>query len=209
MRFRNRALLVVAVGILLLGPFVGHAPTPVHAASPADQAVALVNAERARQGLPPLRVAPELAAAAQSYAQLMASRGFFSHDGPDGSTMVSRDQAAGYTNWTLLEENLAAGNATAPEAVAAWLASPEHRANILSPKVDETGVGFAVQPGSPYTYYWVEEFGARTGGSTLSFTIAPSPSASGANWTAPTGHSVSGDWLAWVRAHGDVDTVGL
>ncbi|HEX5417411.1 MAG TPA: hypothetical protein VFZ25_17235, partial [Chloroflexota bacterium] len=37
----------------------------------------------------------------------------------------------------------------------------------------------------------------------------PNPSTSAATWTASTGHTVSGDWLGWIRAHGDVDTVGL
>lgn len=209
MRLRKLALIVAMVSVLSLNPFMGGTLTVVHATSITDQAVTLINAERAKQGSPPLHVAPELAAAAQAYATEMATKGFFSHQGPDGSTMVSRDQAAGYTNWTVLEENLEAGNSTASGAVAAWMASSDHRQNILSTKVDETGVGFAVKSGSPYTYYWVEEFGARPAAQTQSAMLATNSSSASLSWTAPTGHTVSGDWLAWVRAHGDVDTVGL
>jgi len=209
MRLRKMAFLGVALSALSLGSFTGIGPTTVHAATNADEVVTLVNLDRAQNGLPPLRVAPQLSASAQAYATEMANQGFFAHQGPDGSTMVSRDESAGYHNWTVLEENLAAGDSTAASAVNSWMTSSPHRANILSPDIAETGVGFAVRPGSPYTYYWVEEFGNRPQDvGTIVQTVArfPSPAAS---WTAPTGHTVSGEWLAWVRSHGDVDTVGL
>jgi hypothetical protein len=128
---------------------------------PTSQVIALVNGIRARHGLAPLVVSPELTASAQNYAAAMGRLSFFGHQGPDGSRLDTRDEAAGYLDWTFLAENLAAGQPTAQQAVAAWVASPSHYADILSWQAHETGVGFALAPGSKYVFYWVQEFGDR------------------------------------------------
>jgi hypothetical protein len=73
--------------------------------------------------------------------------------------------------------------------------------------VRELGVGFAVQSGSPYGTYWVQEFGDRPNAIRLDesrATVAPIDT-----WTAPNGYQVSGVWLDYLRQHGDVDVVGL
>lgn len=150
----------LALGItLLVLQLLG--ATPAYADDPQAQVIGLVNAVRAQHDLPPLLISDSLTAAASAYAHAMAAGGFFGHFAPDGSTPISRDEAAGYTNWDDLGENLAAGQTSASEAVAAWVASPEHLPNILSPNYRETGVGLVVVPGSPYVYYWVQEFGDR------------------------------------------------
>jgi hypothetical protein len=92
----------------------------------------------------------------------MATRGFFGHIGPGGTTLVQRDSAAGYLKWTYLAENLAAGQRSPADVVAAWLNSPEHRANLLSSRVREIGVGYYFLGGSVYGSYWVEELGSRS-----------------------------------------------
>jgi uncharacterized protein YkwD len=135
--------------------------TPATAASPAGDVIDQINVIRRQNGLSTLVVQPQLATSAQTFAQAMATGNFFSHVGLDGSTMVSRDEAAGYTNWSYLAENLAAGQQTAGAAVAAWMASPGHRSNILSPYVSDIGVGYVYLAGSHYGYYWVADFGAR------------------------------------------------
>lgn len=165
-----------------------------------QQVITLINAAREANGLPSLSVSPELMASAQGYAQAMAAGGFVDHSGRDGSNLASRDEAAGYRDWAFLAENLAGGQATAAAVVAAWLASPEHRANILSPNASDVGIGYGYAPGSTYWYYWVAEFGARS--------AAPVPPAT-PSWLAPTGHTVSGVWLSYLHRHGDVDNLGL
>lgn len=132
---------------------------PEVTSDPEQRVIDLVNEERALYGLDPLVFSPELTSSARSYAQQLASQRFFSHVAPDGTTFIVRNEASGYRNWTYLEENLAAGQTTPERAVAAWMASPTHREDILSPNVHETGVGHFVLRGSPYTYYWVQEFG--------------------------------------------------
>ncbi len=143
------------------------APTP----TPATQSVAattsysaraqrileLVNQERANYGLHPLSLNAALTRSAQAYAEEMAGNGHFSHTGLNGSKFTQRNVAAGYTNWSWLEENIAYGQ-TSPEMVMSdWMESKDHRDNILNPHVYDLGVGIA---GSA-PIYWVQEFGAK------------------------------------------------
>ena len=61
-----------------------------------------------------------------------------------------------------MAENIAAGYPTAEDVVSGWMNSPGHRANILSPKYTEVGVGVVNGEGK-FGTYWAEEFGARPG----------------------------------------------
>lgn len=183
---------------------------PAYADDSTQQVISLVNAERARRGLAPLSLSPELAASAQTYAQAMAKGGFFGHEGPDGSTPASRNEAAGYQGWSFLAENIAAGQASPAEALQAWMNSPTHRENILAANARETGVGLAVVAGSPYRVYWVQEFGARPAAPVARFQpTSRSDRQADLGWVAPTGHRVFGEWLSFLRHHGDVSTLGL
>ena len=125
-----------------------------------QQVIEAVNQVRRDNGLLPLLYNPLLSAAAHQYANFIASRDLLSHT-VDGRTFDQRDVAAGYSGWTVVGENLAGGYATAEEAMAAWLASPGHRKNILNPAFLETGVGCTWNTNSSYGYFWVQEFGAR------------------------------------------------
>ena len=126
-------------------------------------AMDLVNQERLKAGLNPLEWNDQLASAAKSYANEMASNNFFAHNAPDGSTPVSRAQKAGYAayGWggLYVGENLARGFNTAESVNQAWMNSPDHRANLLLPKYREIGIGVAVAPDG--TKYWAQEFGSR------------------------------------------------
>ena len=62
----------------------------------AEQVLALVNQARAQAGLASLTMDPQLNQSAQSYSDYMASANFYAHDGPDGSTPLSRMNAAGF-----------------------------------------------------------------------------------------------------------------
>ena len=133
-------------------------PTPANACG--QRLIPLINQVRAENGLLPLVESPLLNADAQQYADFIASRSILSHTA-DGRTLDARAEAAGYTGWQALGENLAGGYDTPEQAVTAWLASPGHRAIILSPSYTETGVGCAWNAASPYGSFWVQEFGAR------------------------------------------------
>lgn len=107
----------------------------------------LLNVRRARHHLPRLHAQRALRHAATTYSGSMVHNGFFAHVSPNGSTMVSRIRRTSYLrharSWSL-GENLAwgAGGASTPrQIVRAWMHSPPHRANILSPSFLQIGVG--------------------------------------------------------------------
>jgi uncharacterized protein YkwD len=139
------------------GPSVAAAAT-----NDTARVVQLINQQRAQRGLPALAVNTALTNAAQGHADDMARYNYFSHTGRNGSTMVTRVQAAGYTNWRYLSENIAAGYTTPEQVVNAWMNSSGHRANILSTSGKEIGVGKGYNAASTYKNYWVADFGARS-----------------------------------------------
>ncbi|HEY3108373.1 MAG TPA: CAP domain-containing protein, partial [Chloroflexota bacterium] len=101
---------------------------PVAGATPAEQAriVELTNQARAANGLPPVSANAALNMSAEAYSLSMATLNFFDHQGRDGSTFSSRNEAAGYTGWTWMGENIAAGQQSADQVFQAWMNSPSH-----------------------------------------------------------------------------------
>jgi len=132
-----------------------------------SRVVALVNEARSRprrcgserfDAAPPLKISSALTDAAEEHAHDMARKKFFEHRGSDGSQPSDRVSRAGYLH-RLTGENIALGPESAEEAVAGWLKSPGHCANIMEPKFRDIGIGLAAgkQRGQ---IYWVQEFGA-------------------------------------------------
>jgi uncharacterized protein YkwD len=101
------------------------------------QIIAETNAARAEAGLPELVVDCRLMSRARRHANRMATDGFFAH-------------SSGVT------ENIASGQPHARAAVRSWLASPGHRANILSRR--NTRIGVAGYVGRDGKTYWVQQF---------------------------------------------------
>jgi uncharacterized protein YkwD len=125
----------------------------------ASDFLGLLNAERARNGLGPLSMNPNLSTAATNYARYMATANFFGHDGPDGSSPVRRVDATGYPG-TWRGETLAAGQASAALAFDVWWnQSPPHHAILSDPTATEIGVGYYFGGSSFYGHYWVVETG--------------------------------------------------
>ncbi len=120
------------------------------------QVLALVNQERASAGCAPVTANDSLTRAADDYSDVMADSSVMSHTGPDGSTMTSRVEAAGY-RWSTLGENIARGQADAASVMESWMNSPGHRANILNCSFRELGVGVHFGDGGPW---WTQDFGA-------------------------------------------------
>lgn len=162
---------------------VGLAARPAAAqdtAAFAAEVLTLVNKERQANGLAPLSRAVELDRAAQKYAQYMGDAGFFSHNGPDGSTPSTRIKAEGY-NGNTWGENIAAGQKTPQAVMTAWMNSSGHRANILHSSFKEIGIGCAT--GGSMGLYWVQDFGARPNAPTNPAPAPAKPSISGVNPT--------------------------
>lgn len=119
----------------------------------------LLNVERRRHHLAPLRRQSRLQRAAARYSHAMVAETFFAHVGPDGSTVQTRLAAAGYGGWWTIGENIAwgAGTLSSPaQIVDSWMNSPGHRANILNGSFTHLGIG-AVQTSSG-RWYGVQDF---------------------------------------------------
>jgi uncharacterized protein YkwD len=126
--------------------------TNVSPAEPLNTLIVLINTERRKLGVPPLRMNPVLMQVAQTYSQIMREQGFFDHTDPStGTGPCERIASAGYA-LRACAENIAAGYPTAQAVFQAWMNSSRHRANLLSPDFMEIGVGYT--EGGYYHYYW-------------------------------------------------------
>lgn len=108
----------------------------------------------------PLRVDARIVDAARAHALDMATHDYFAHESLDGRSPFTRMQQAGYTGFAAAE-NIAAGQRSPAEVVEAWRTSPGHCRNLYDADLNEVGVGYLYDPGSPYRHYWVQDFGIR------------------------------------------------
>lgn len=157
---RKRILPALAVVVFAAAPSAGSARSfGTTTREPHLQAAVLaeINGFRAAHGLTRLRVSRALAAAAASHSLEMARRGFFSHDSADGSSFSKRlgrfYPASGFRSWSV-GENLVWGgpDLSAAEAFRLWLASPPHRANLLTPRWREIGLSAVHSTDAPGVY---------------------------------------------------------
>jgi uncharacterized protein YkwD len=147
----------------------GAAPAAANAAWE-QQVIELVNQQRKANGLPPLKHVSSLADAARWYARDMVDDDYF---GPDHDTY---DRSSGslvkacawsarigafYPGASAIGENIADDHSSPQAAVAGWMGSAGHRANILNGDFWETGVGYWA--GASHEHHWVQDFGRREG----------------------------------------------
>jgi uncharacterized protein YkwD len=131
------------------------ASPPVSPATLMSQVVTMTNQQRHANGCGLLAVSRDLTVASVRQSYYMARTGLFTHVWRDGSTFVTRAHAAGYRQPS--GENIAWGYQSAAEVMAAWMASPHHRENILNCGAHSIGTGVAyAADGVPY---YTEVFG--------------------------------------------------
>jgi uncharacterized protein YkwD len=146
-------------------------PTRANTATVEAATLCLIDQVRELGGLDPLAANPSLHVAALGHSVDMVTNDYFAHETPGSGDLLARVTAAGYVLSTafgyILGENIAwgaASNSTPAATVANWLASPEHRANILDATYRDTGIGVvaalpkAVAPGYSGATY-TEDFG--------------------------------------------------
>jgi uncharacterized protein YkwD len=119
-----------------------------------DGVYSAINATRAEHERGTLQRLPSLDAVAREHSTDMAARHYLSHDTPEGLNPVDRIQRGGVAGMTLAGENVGLTNRANPnrEIVEGWIASPIHRANLLHPAFNATGVGIA-RAGDGTLYY--------------------------------------------------------
>jgi uncharacterized protein YkwD len=114
------------------------------------------NSDRARAGLPPLKMDVGLSRAARAHAAEMASQKHISHQFSGEPSLTARIAAVSDLHLEREGENVAmAGNAE--EAHEALMASPPHRDNLLSPKFNVAGFGVFRQG---HMLYVAQDFGS-------------------------------------------------
>lgn len=175
----SSSLLVIAVSILLFqGVFQVFQASPVrggqvlgYAANISPTEVErLTNIQRAQNGLSTLSDNPILDQAALAKGKDMLAKGYWAHVAPDGTQPWAFFVAANY-DYRYAGENLARDFSDANSAVNAWMASPTHRENMLSPNYKDIGIGVVEgQLGGADTTIIVQFFGTRMGD-----TLSPAP----------------------------------
>jgi uncharacterized protein YkwD len=140
-------------------PGADAAPMVIGAERTAAALGCLVNHERQAAGLGPITIEAHAAQAALGHAADMAARNFFDHTNPDGVTFDQRVTNAGL-NWTAVGENIARGQDTARQVMAAWLNSPKHCENLMNPTYTVAGYGIVTGVAGPW---WVQDFARPMG----------------------------------------------
>lgn len=146
----------LAITVALAGVVI--AARGAHADS-SSSLVSMTNGERAAHGLPPLAVSGDLAAAARAQAARMAASRTLAH---------TPNLPGAVCCWSALGENVGEGPSAA-SIEGAFMASPDHRANILSSAYTQVGIGVVVDAAGTL---WVSEIFRRPSGA-----AAPPPPA--------------------------------
>lgn len=148
-----RAMTVLAATLLPAMAAMPSSPPPATGSVAEQYLFSAANAERAQRGLQPLRWDETLHRAAQRHAGEMAARESISHQYPGELDLAARGRAAG-AKFTVISENVAEAW-SAPVIHDAWMQSPDHRANLLDPRVDSIGISVMRRGGQLYA---VEDF---------------------------------------------------
>lgn len=154
-------LVLVLLKFVSLFYFTLMPKTPYFADVSRGALVQMTNEERKSAGLKPLNEDRKLIEAAELKARDMLQKDYFSHWSPDGTSPWYWFGVAGY-DYRYAGENLAIGFLDAKDVHRSWVASPDHRDNILGS--DYSDIGIAVVEGDFYgqrTFLVVQVFGSR------------------------------------------------
>jgi uncharacterized protein YkwD len=169
-----RILVGTLAAAALLVPAASAAPR--HAQAPLSAlesgVLAQINTFRRNHDLVPLKLNAKLGAAAKEHTVQMAQDGYFAHESADGSLFWKRIQsfyASGPWSYWSVGENLlwSSPDVTPAKALQMWLASPEHRANLLNPRWREIGVAAVHADAAPGVFKGLDvtivttDFGVR------------------------------------------------
>jgi uncharacterized protein YkwD len=142
----NRLHTLIVLCVLAAAFLAVHtAPASASTLLPRRALLRSINHARAAHHLAPVHGSAQLHNAAKRHSHDMMLRRYFAHTSPLGSTVYTRIVASGFVSgfsW-LGGETLAWGTGAlaAPGAVVnGWLASPEHRAIMLSPTYRWIGI---------------------------------------------------------------------
>ena len=159
MRWRQGSALALAAGLTLglLAPGAQAAGREDIGLSEAEwEVLRLVNEARISEGLSPLSACAGLQEASHIRAADLVTEYRSDHTRPDGSDCFTVLGPLGLASWAA-GENIAAGYQTPEAVMAAWMASPGHRSNILDEDFNHLGVG-AAEGNRTYSQVWEQMF---------------------------------------------------
>ena len=169
----------IAVGLVAL---LGALAAPAAHSSKAGNRVVLSSLEsgvlsqlnkiRLQHGLQPVKISARLTASATQHSREMGADGYFAHNSHDGTAFWKRIGrwygSNGYGFWSVGENLLWSSPQVDPvDALQLWMDSPEHRANILTPRWQEIGISAVHVAAAPGTFQGREvtiittDFGVR------------------------------------------------
>ena len=119
------------------------------------EVIRLVNIERAKEGVAPLERRNDLEKVSAIRAVEISE--YWSHTRPNGESILSLIKEYGI-KYKVIGENIASGQETPKDVVAAWMNSPGHRKNIMNPDFTGIGVGYYFDPTLEYEHFWVQNF---------------------------------------------------
>lgn len=107
-----------------------------------NEVVRLVNVERAKVGVAPLKANWQLSRVARIKCEDMRDKKYFSHTSPTYGSPFDMMKNFGIS-YRAAGENIAMGQVSPAEVMKFWMNSPGYKQNILSPNYTEIGVGYA------------------------------------------------------------------
>jgi len=137
-------LIVLIAGIFRLIPMVFPGVLGYASNINIEDLLSYTNNRRKQSGLSELRLNRKLSIAAEKKASHMFDKNYWAHISPDGVEPWDFILDENY-DYIYAGENLAKNFSDSDDVVEAWMESPSHRDNLLSPNYDE--VGFAVVNG--------------------------------------------------------------
>ncbi len=114
--------------------------------------IRMINEERAKAGVPPVRESSVCYDYADLRAEELVQRA--NHVRPDGSSCFSGIPAP----YKRVAENIAAGYTLPKTAMYNLMRSKGHQKNILNPEYEEVSIGYHYEEGSKWTSYWIQIF---------------------------------------------------
>lgn len=120
-----------------------------------NKVLELVNQERAKAGVKPLKGNLELSNVATIKSQDMIDKNYFDHNSPTYGSPFDMMRKFGI-DFNMAGENIAYGQRTPEEVMKGWMNSPGHRKNILNPEFEQIGIGIAKN--SNGVTYWTQMF---------------------------------------------------
>lgn len=138
-------LLIIFQIVLSFAPKFGTKVLGYAANIAPSEVIRLTNEKRIAVGVSPLSENSVLSQAAQAKGTDMLNKGYWAHVSPDGVQPWKFFTDFGY-EYKYAGENLARDFSDPVSAVEAWMASPSHRENLLSPKYKEIGIAVVEGP---------------------------------------------------------------